>query len=75
MRWRHSAQSPQTTEPTVALLAVRDKDDGEIFLAGLHLWKGGRWLHEETGEPFEGEFWWVYETELLQNLRAAMAGL
>lgn len=75
MRWRQSTESPRTCEPVTALIAVRDRDDGEIYLAGIYMWKDGRWLAEDTGEPFEGEFWWVYENELLQNLQAAMAGL
>jgi hypothetical protein len=74
MKWRTSAQSPRTAAPVTALIAAND-DGGALFLLGIYLWKEGRWRSEETFKSPEGEFWWVYEAELLKNLRAAMAGL
>ena len=74
MKWRTSAQSPRTAAPVTALIASK-ADDGGLFLLGIYLWKEGSWRSEETFKSPEGEFWWVYEAELLKNLRAAMAGL
>jgi len=74
MKWRTSAQSPRTAAPVTALLAAKD-EGGAMFLLGIYLWKEGRWRSEETFKSPEGEFWWVYEAELLKNLRAALAGL
>jgi hypothetical protein len=74
MKWRTSAQSPRTSAPVTALIAQKD-EGGALFLLGIYLWKEGRWRSEETFKSPEGEFWWVYEAELLKNLRAAMAGL
>jgi hypothetical protein len=74
MKWHTSAQSPRTAAPVTALIAQKD-ECGAMFLLGIYLWKEGRWRSEETFKSPEGEFWWVYEAELLKNLRAAMAGL
>lgn len=74
MKWHTSAQFPRTAAPATALFASK-AEDGSLFLLGIYLWKEGRWRSEETFKSPEGEFWWVYEAELLKNLRAAMAGL
>ena len=74
MKWHTSAQSPRTAAPVTALIATKD-EGGALFMLGIYLWKEGRWRSEETFKSPEGEFWWVYEAELLKNLRAAMAGL
>ena len=74
MKWRTSAQFPRTAAPVTALIATKD-EGGALFLLGIYLWKEGRWRSEETFKSPEGEFWWVYEAELLKNLRAALAGL
>lgn len=74
MKWRTHIERPRTTEPTTALIAAKDPE-GELYLAGIYFWRDGQWRCEETFKTLQGEFWWVYENELLQNLQAAMAGL
>jgi hypothetical protein len=74
MKWHTAAQSPRTAAPVTALLAQKD-EEGVLCLLGIYLWKEGGWRSEETFKSPEGEFWWVYETELLKNLQSAMAGL
>lgn len=68
MNWRPGTEKPDTLGPITALIAVRDPDDGELFLIGIYEWRNGEWVgeHHWTGIPrrYE-EFWWMLESELL----------
>lgn len=74
MNWKPGTEKPDTVGPITALIAVRDPDDGELFLIGIFEWKNEEWMDEGhgTGVPkrFE-EFWWMLESELLSAIQPA----
>ncbi|MCC7484584.1 MAG: hypothetical protein IT529_06300 [Burkholderiales bacterium] len=68
MRWRPASELPERTGPQTALVATCG-EDGEWYLVGICEWKGGRWVHEDTGGPLTHErFFWVPELELLAEI-------
>lgn len=66
IRWRDSSERPDTGGPITALIAIRDADEGDVFLLGIYLWRGEGWECEDTGRRLEDrEYWWLPEGDLL----------
>ena len=76
MNWRPISEQPGTAEPITALIATREPDEDEdaFYLVGIFMWRGAKWLDEDTGcELDDGDYWWLLESELLAPLQAKVA--
>ncbi len=73
MNWRAHTEPPAQL-PIVALIALRDPEDGEYFLLGIHTQTAhhrGVWVDEDTGRQLTAtEYWWLPEAELLAPFSA-----
>lgn len=74
MKWRPHTEQPTRREVFTALLAVRDEegDSGEEFyLLGIFMWKQQKWVSESDGMRIVvgRAFWWLPESEVLENLK------
>lgn len=75
MKWRPISEKPATDHPVSVLVATRD-DEGEWFLRGIYLWRGGELIDEDEMQPLlqrEGAaFRWAYESEVLTDLQGLL---
>ena len=71
LRWHSIAEKPQSDEPVSALLAVRDDDDGCLFLYGICIWKDGHWIDENTGEEASGDYY-ALEDDLIASIEGQL---
>lgn len=69
LTWRPHTELPKESEPTSCVLAfISDEGELEATLAGLYLWRGGKFIEEDCGHVAKPPFFWVYERELTASV-------